>query len=131
VAKLNIPAEEEALAASERMPPAEEPGLVHKFTTFLSLLVLTLHPAVWNRRRAVLRQREGRVKTEANAREREPETPSVEANGGEDNATTEAERTERQRVARTRAELVAQHARRSRWVQAYVDRVRRGEWVDD
>ena len=79
----------------------------------------------------MLRQREGRVRTEANAREREPEAPGTEVNVEEDSATTEAERTERQRVARTCAELVAQHARRSRWVQAYVDRVRRGEWVDD
>jgi len=126
VANINIPAEGEALAASERARPAEDPGLAQKITTFLSLLVLTLHPAVWNRRRVVLRQREGRIRTEANAREREPEAPSA----GE-NVTTEAEMTERERVARVRAELVAQHARRPRWVQAYVDRVRAGEWVDD
>ena len=79
----------------------------------------------------MLRQREGRVRTEANAREREPEASSTEVNVGEDSATIEAERTERESVARTRAELVAQHVRRPRWVQAYVDRVRRGEWVDD
>lgn len=131
LSKLNIPAEEEALAASERATPAEEPGLAHKVTTFLCLLVLTLHPAVWNRRRGVLRQREGRVRTEANAREREPEAPGIEAHVGEDSTTTEAERTEREGVARKRAELVAQHARRPKWVQAYIDRVRRGEWVDD
>ncbi|KIM90978.1 hypothetical protein PILCRDRAFT_157734 [Piloderma croceum F 1598] len=131
LSKLNIPAEEEALAASERATPAEEPGLAHKVTTFLCLLVLTLHPAVWNRRRGVLRQREGRVRTEANAREREPEAPGTEVNVGEDSTTTEAERTERESVARKRVELVAQHARRPRWVQAYIDRVRRGEWVDD
>lgn len=131
VANINIPAEGEALAASERARPAEEPGLAQKLTTFLSLLVLTLHPAVWNRRRVVLRQREGRIRTEANAREREPEAPSADVNGDGENATTEAERIERERVARVRAELVAQHARRPRWVQAYVDRVRAGEWVDD
>jgi hypothetical protein len=79
----------------------------------------------------VLRQREGRIRTEANAREREPEAPSADVNGDGENATTEAERIERERVARVRAELVAQHARRPRWVQAYVDRVRAGEWVDD
>jgi len=101
LSKLNIPAEEEALAASERATPAEEPGLAHKVTTFLCLLILTLHPAVWNRRRGVLRQREGRVRTEANAREREPEAPGTEINVEEDSATTEAERTERESVARS------------------------------
>jgi hypothetical protein len=131
MAKLNIPAEGEALAASERAPPAEEPGLAHKVITFLSLLVLTLHPAVWNRRRMVLRQREGRIRTEVNAQEREPEAPSTDTHGEGDNATTETERIERESVARVRAELVSQQARRPRWVQAYVDRVRTGEWVDD
>lgn len=129
--KLNILAEGEALAAPERIPPAEEPGLVHKVTTFLSLLVLTLHPAVWNLRRAVLRQREGRIRIEANMREREPETPSPSVNTERESMTTETERTERERTARVRGELVSQHARRPRWVQAYVDRVRRGEWADD
>jgi hypothetical protein len=128
VSKFNTGAEDEALAAAERAMPAEEPGLIHKVTTFFGLLVLTLHPAVWNRRRAVLRQREGRIKTEANARERAPETPSVEARGSEANATADGDMAERDRV---RSELFAQHARRPRWVQDYVDRVRRGEWVDD
>lgn len=127
LANINIPAEEEALVASERASPAEEPGLAQKVTAFLSLFVLTLHPAVWNRRRVLLRQREGRIRIEANAREREPDPPS----GGGEQATTEVEKTERERVAGVRAELVAQHARRPRWVQAYVDRVRMGEWVDD
>jgi hypothetical protein len=131
MAKLNILAEGEALAAPERSPPAEEPGLVHKVTIFLGLLVLTLHPAVWNRRRTVLRQREGRIRTEANTREREPETSNPSVNAERESVTTETERTERERTARVRAELVSQHARRPRWVQAYVDRVRRGEWADD
>jgi len=75
----------------------------------------------------LLRQREGRLRTEANAREREPDPPSSDR----EHATTEGERTERERVAGVRAELAAQHARRPRWVQSYVDRVRTGEWVDD
>jgi len=126
VANINIEAEAEALAASGRTGPTEEPVLFQKVTTFLSLLILTLHPAVWNRRRLILRQREGRIRTEANAREREHEAPSAD-----DNEATAAEKTERERVARVRAELIAQHARRPRWVQSYVDRVRMGEWVDD
>lgn len=127
MANINIQSEGEALAAAERAVPAEEPGFVHKFMAFVALFVLTLHPAVWNRRRVILRQREGRTRTEANAREREPETPSADIEGEE----AEAARQERERVARVRAEYVAQHERRPRWVQAYVERVRGGEWVDD
>jgi hypothetical protein len=122
LANINIAAEEEALAASERAGTA---GVAQKVATFLSLLILTLHPAIWNRRRAVLRQREGRIRTEADAREREPDALTFDANGGE------VEMSERERVARVRAELIAQHARRPHWVQAYVERVRTGEWVDD
>jgi hypothetical protein len=128
LANINIPAETAALTASERTRPAEEPGLMLKISIFLSLLVLTLHPAVWNRRRVVLRQREGKVRTEADARERELESSGVDPSSEGEN---EGGRAERERMARVRAELIAQHTRRPRWVQAYVDRVRRGEWADD
>ena len=111
LANINISTEADALTNNE---PAQEPGFVHKFTTFIMLFVLTLHPAIWNRRRVVLRQREGRLRTEANAREREPETDSDVA--------------ERERV---RGELVAQHERRPMWVRGYVERVRQGEWVEE
>ena len=121
LANINISTEADALASSG---PAPEPSLVHKFTTFVMLFVLTLHPAIWNRRRVVLRQREGRLRTEANAREREPgpETNSDEA------AVADGER---ERVARLRRELIAQHERRAMWVRGYVERVMRGEWVEE
>lgn len=76
----------------------------------------------------VLRQREGRMKTEADARERDENLDVDMAREGEN---AEDGRTERERVARVRTELIAQHARRARWVQRYVDRVTRGEWSDD
>jgi hypothetical protein len=60
--------------------------------------------------------------------ERQPESP--EADEGE-NANVEEGMVERERVARVRTELAAQHTRRPRWVQGYVDRVRRGEWSDE
>lgn len=125
LANINISTEADALASTERARPAQEPGLVHKLITFVMLFVLTLHPAIWNRRRVVLRQREGRLRTEANAREREPDVNTEEAE------VPDSERTERERVARVRAELLAQHERRPRWVRAYVDRVRQGEWVEE
>lgn len=130
LANINIPAEGEALEAAERARPAEEPGFIHKIGTFLILFVLTLHPAVWNRRRGILRQREGRVRTEANAREREPQTPPADSNN-EDEEDAEDNRAERERIARVRTHLAAQHTRRPMWVKAYVDRVRGGEWVDE
>lgn len=68
VANINIQSEENALTSPEGARPEEEPGLAQKIKIFVSLLVLTLHPAVWNRRRAALKEREGRLKTEANAR---------------------------------------------------------------
>lgn len=132
LANINIPVETATLAAPEGSRPAEEPGIMHKVSTFVSLLVLTLHPAIWNRRRVLLRQREGRIRTEADIREREPERPGADTAGDGENANIEEEgRTERERVARARAELIAQHTRRPRWVQGYVDRVRKGEWSDD
>ncbi|KAH7917135.1 hypothetical protein BV22DRAFT_1135662 [Leucogyrophana mollusca] len=51
----------------------EAPGVMHRVWAFVSLLVVSLHPAVWNRRRSALRQREGRLRTEMNAMEWEEE----------------------------------------------------------
>jgi len=108
LSKLNIPAEEEALAASERATPAEEPGLAHKVTTFLCLLILTLHPAVWNRRRGVLRQRKAGSGLKPTLGEREPEAPGTEINVEVKTVRLQkAERTEKgEGVARARGELV-------------------------
>ncbi|KAH7924044.1 hypothetical protein BV22DRAFT_1113041 [Leucogyrophana mollusca] len=104
----------------------EAPGVMHRVWAFVSLLVVSLHPAVWNRRRAALRQREGRLRTEMNAMEREEERVG-EGEGGEDVAGRE----ERERKRAARKVLLAQHARRPQWVHEYVTRVRGGEWVED
>ncbi|THV08697.1 hypothetical protein K435DRAFT_708706 [Dendrothele bispora CBS 962.96] len=95
---------------------APEPSFGRKAAAFVTLLLATVHPAVWDRRRAQLRRREGRIRTETNAMEAQDE--------GEDNAQN-ARRAERRR------ELLAQHARRPPWIQRYIARVVRGEWVDD
>ncbi|KAI5124854.1 hypothetical protein M0805_007287 [Coniferiporia weirii] len=109
--------DEEARALDDIGAP--EPGLFTKVRVFVSLLVLTLHPAFWNRRRAALRTREGRVRTEATARET---APTQEGEGGEGGD---------ERVRQAREQLLMQHAQKPAWVQEYVERVRRGDWVDD
>lgn len=96
---------------------APEPTFVHKLQTFLVLFFATLHPAVWDERRKLLRQREGRLRTEMNA---------LEARNGEGEETPE----DRAR-AEARAKLAEQHARRPRWVREYIDRLRSGDWLDD
>lgn len=113
LANMNIQREEETI---NQAPGAniEEPGLWHKTVTFINLLAITLHPAVWNRRRVALRQREGRIRTEANGRR--PPNPDEE------------ESPER---AEIRANLIAQHLRRPAWVRRYMERVLIEDWVDD
>ncbi|KAG6833721.1 hypothetical protein H0H87_001153 [Tephrocybe sp. NHM501043] len=114
LANVNIPTEERIL---NETPGADtsEPGLSHKLAVFFSLLVTTVHPAVWNTRRAALRPREGRIRTEANIREAPVDTEGE----GSENRT------------QLRNEYREQHNRRPRWIRDYVDRVVAAEWVDD
>lgn len=114
LANLNIQTEEEAI---RRGAPAEEPGLGAKVVAFVALLVTTIHPAVWNRRRAALRQREGQIRMDANAR-------AAELDETVDDPQAQA------RIQR-RAELIAQHAQRPSWLRAYMERVVEGGWVDE
>lgn len=116
---LNLPAEEEVINQAH-LGPIPEPGWSHKLTSFIGLLLGTLHPAVWNRRRAALNRREGAIRTEANMR-REP--------GPRD--PNEEETDEDRSAAQARQELRERHARRPRWVQRYMERVVAEEWVDD
>jgi hypothetical protein len=133
VSKLNLDAEQRTLEARPEDEGRESvnapPTMIYRARTFISLFITTLHPAVWDRRRAVLSIREGQIRTEASGREREEEQPS-----NADADLPEEERTRRQQEAQKREEnrsaLVAQHARRPRWVKEYVERVCAGEWVD-
>lgn len=118
---VNLDTEERAMSSFTTGIQPEEPGFWHKVATFLTLLVMTIHPAVWNRRRVVLSQREGRIRTEANARQVPPTPPP--------DSPEEAVNNERQ--AQIRADLVAQHARRPLWVRNYVERVIENDWMDD
>ncbi|KAF5369972.1 hypothetical protein D9758_001187 [Tetrapyrgos nigripes] len=111
LANYDIQEEESALTNG-----GPEPGLGRKAAAFVTLLLSTVHPAIWNRRRALLRRREGRIRTEANTMEAQDQ--------GEDEA-------QNNRRAETRRELLAQHARRPLWVQNYIARVVREDWIDD
>ncbi|KAH9049005.1 hypothetical protein EDB84DRAFT_30592 [Lactarius hengduanensis] len=116
----NINLREELGALDGRPEAVAAPTIGHRIKTFVELLMLTAHPAVWDRRRAALRQREGRLRTEMNVRE--ASSQPVEDDG--DAQANEAR-------ARARAALSAIHTRRPAWVVEYMDRVRGGDWVDD
>ncbi|GLB33660.1 hypothetical protein LshimejAT787_0105440 [Lyophyllum shimeji] len=118
LANVNIATEERILNETGANTP--EPSLSQKVGTLLHLLLTTIHPAVWNRRRVALRQREGRIRTEAHIRDAEPpvETQS-ENDGGNDNR------------ARLRNELRERYNRRPGWIREYMVRVVAAEWVDD
>lgn len=120
LANLNMPEEEQTVFGRQNI---REPSLGRKVVIFVTLLVATLHPAIWNRRRAVLRQREGRVRTEMNA---------LEAGGGAVDGE-ESEEVKAQKEAREarRREISAVHAMRPKWVRDYMDRVMAEDWVDD
>lgn len=96
--------------------PASPPSVARKVKSFVVLMVTTLHPAVWDRRRATLRKREGRLRTEANVRESEPPA---------EGSTEDPER------ANARAQVIARHQRRPQWIRDYIDRVQNTEWADD
>jgi hypothetical protein len=121
LAHIGIDAENKLLwpTSPPRTPPPP-PSLMHKFMTFVSLIVLSLHPEVWNRRRAALKTREGRLRTEANAMERE-----IERVEGQELSDDDRKRDE------MTAALHLQDGRRASWVKTYVQRVRGGEWVDE
>ncbi|KAF7790894.1 hypothetical protein EIP86_001852 [Pleurotus ostreatoroseus] len=134
LASMGLRREEQVLNADAPVP-APEPSLVHKATAFVRLFVLSLHPAVWDRRRAALRRREGRLRTEANAREAPVPAPaSAESTGAEtehgEGASAGVSAQEASR-AQARAQLVARHERRPAWVRSYVERVQNAEWADD
>ena len=121
LAHIGIDAENKLLwPTSSLRTPLSPPSLMHKCTTFVILIALTLHPEVWNRRRAALRKREGRLRTEANAMERE-----IERVDGQELSEDDRKRDD------MAAALRLQDERRASWVKTYVQRVRGGEWVDD
>lgn len=124
LANVNLGFENDALSVAAQAPlgAPSEPGLMHKIQTFAMLLVTTVHPALWNRRRAELMRREGRIRTEA----------AVLQPGNGDAETTEgAHATEADRRTQARLALRELNERRPVWVREYVERVRNAEFPDE
>jgi hypothetical protein len=138
VANINIREENEILEASGDLPP---PTLFHKVKTFVSLMIVTLIPELWDRRRGELMRREGGLRSEMNvitaatappssggsaAQARDPST------GGEGDAeVSEQEREESRRARERKLAVIQKHARRAEWVREYVERASRMEYYDD
>ncbi|EMD40612.1 hypothetical protein CERSUDRAFT_148805 [Gelatoporia subvermispora B] len=115
---MNLSSEDTMVDSPAQAPP---PGIFHKAKTFVGLLLLTLYPALWDHRRAALRRREGRLRTEANVLQ------AAEGTGAEGEGEVNAD----EGRARALAEAVARHERRPAWVQEYVRRVQTTEWMED
>ncbi|KAI0320645.1 hypothetical protein OF83DRAFT_1081496 [Amylostereum chailletii] len=131
LSRMNLQEENAALDAQGVGTP---PSLGHKIWSFVSLLVLTAYPGLWERRRRHLRQREGRIRTEFRALEQLDEPlPGPEETEDTDRYTAQQDAVTRanEARARARAEIGAAHERRAGWVKAYVERVRETEWAED
>lgn len=147
IARFHLDSEEQALHhPSPAQPPSPPPNFFQRAFAFVFLFLVTFYPAVWDKRRALLKTREGVVRTETRMRrqpeeEEEPAQPQAQENGTDGEASAEAqEQTEQQataaaeaRTARAaaKAELLAKHNRRANWVKEYIERVMEDEWVDD
>lgn len=116
LAEINLNRELRYIGSAEGVPGSEEPSFLERTRMFITLFFLTLHPAIWNRRRAALRAREGRLRTEAHARrarENENEEQVPEA------------------IRAARAQLIGVLDARPRWVRNYVERIQREEFPED
>lgn len=125
LAMINLNTEDALLDTDTQQPP---PGIVQKAKTFVTLFLLTLHPAAWDRRRTALRRREGRIRTEANAREAAMTARAERESAGEDAPPLTPDEQVR---AAAQEQIAARHERRPAWVKEYVQRVQYSEWVDD
>ncbi|OSC98659.1 hypothetical protein PYCCODRAFT_1438996 [Trametes coccinea BRFM310] len=125
LAMMNI-SYEDALLESDT--DAHPPSPLQKTKMFVTLFLLTLYPAAWDRRRTALRRREGRIRTEANAREAALTERAERESAGDAAPARSAEEEAR---AKAREQLVVRHERRSAWLKQYVQRVQYSEWVDD
>ena len=121
VATINLHAEDLLL---ESGGPA--PGIVQKTRMFVTLFLMSLYPAAWDRRRLELRRREGRLRTEARLREAPPPEEADANTEGQAQPTQEDVMR-----ARAREQCIARHERRPAWVRGYVERALETEWVDD
>ena len=136
VANVNLREENEMLEASGDLPP---PTFVHKVKTFASLMMITLIPALWDRRRAELMRREGGLRTEMNVISAAMAAPSFSGSAaqahnpqiGGENEVSAQEQEELKRAREIKLAVIEKHARRPDWVREYVERAGRMEYYDD
>ena len=138
VANINIREEGEILDASGDLPP---PTLFHKVKTFALLMIVTIFPELWDRRRGELLRREGALRTEMNiinaamappsssGSAAQARDPSTEGEGESD--VSEQEREESRRAKERKLAVIQKHAQRAEWVREYVERASRMEHYDD
>ena len=135
LAHINIAAEAPfAEPNSAPDPNAPPPSLPHKIKVFFALLFLTLHPAIWDRRRTALRAREVRVREEIRMREARALQREREREEREENRRRSADGNGTGDVAGEPAADAAElppPAPKPFWVTEYVQRVRSGDWVDE
>ena len=138
LANINIGEENEMLFRSGDPPP---PTFFHKAKTFVSLMFVTLVPALWDRRRTELRRREGAMRTEMNVITSAMAAPSFSGSAaqarspptegeGESEASVQ-EREELRRAKELKLAIIQKHARRPDWLREYVERAGRMEHYDD
>lgn len=130
VAIYKLGAEQLALNAEIGSPNARPPTTFDRLRRAFILFFLTIHPEVWNKRRRILLEREASIKRELAERRRRREAPvetetNTEPNeGGEGN--TDATPQEPPQVQTNEFEA----RRREPWLEEYIERVERAEWVD-
>ncbi|KAF9651222.1 hypothetical protein BDM02DRAFT_3091734 [Thelephora ganbajun] len=138
VANINIREENEMLEASGDLPP---PTFVHGVKTFASLMIVTLIPALWDRRRAELMRREGALRTEMDVitAARAPlsfsgsaaQARNAPTEGEGENEASAQEQEESRRARDLKWAVIQKHARRPDWVREYVERAGKMEYYDD
>jgi len=125
LAQINLDNEAHSVESNVNLNPnTPPPSLAHKIKTFFLLLTLTLYPAIWDRRRTVLRAREGRLRDEARRREARALQRDRERAEREENRRRGLE------VSEAEPDL-APPTLKPFWVAEYVQRVRSGDWVDE
>jgi len=133
LAGYHIREEDTVFNAPEGSPAARPPSIFARFRQAIVLFVLTMHPEVWNRRRRTLREREGRVKRELaeRRRQREQAEAAQEQNGenesNDDNSSQQPNANEQQQQEAAPEVPVR---RRAPWLEGYIERVERAEWID-
>ena len=135
LANINLGDENEMLLASRDPPP---PTFFHKVKTFVSLMLITLVPALWDRRREELRRREGMLRTEMNVITSAMAAPSFSGSAAQapteregESADSTQEREELRRARELKLAIIQKHARRPDWMREYVERAGRMEHYDD